>query len=219
MTIKPTPTSSYYFVAIQFNSAALIRYRDMMEGFIAELPGKSPSWVDPSSGKGQVILFHDGLVRSLLPITLRSSFLVSSWALYESSVLEIAAFLAEERALPRLSINPRIGFLAETSTYFAETLGFARDENPRVSEELQTLYKLRNAIAHGGGRKGAVREPDWRQLTQAAEARGDFGTSRGVIEPSEELVYSVCYLVQDAVNHLVSNARQLLADPQSRPNA
>lgn len=209
--LEPTPQTAFYFVSIQLNISALVRYRDITERYIEELPNKIPGWVDPDSSNGQLVLFHDGLVRSLLPVTLRSAFLVAAWSLYESTVLEIAAFLADKLGLAPLSIDPEIGFLTETETYYADALGFHRDENAAVTKELRLLYKLRNAITHGGGRRGAIRESNWRQLVRAATGRGDFSTDRGMIEPSADLVYQVTYLIQDAVARLVSEARARLA--------
>lgn len=211
MSIKPAPQESYYFVSIQLNVSALTYYRDMMERFIEELRGKIPGWVNPDSPTGQIILFHDGLVRSLLPITLRSSFLVAAWSLYESTILEIASFLSEQLKSPPMSASVGRGFFAKTDAYYATTLGFSRDATSAVTDELRLLYGLRNAIAHGGGRAGAVSDEAWRELTGAAEHRGDFTTARSVIEPSPDLVYKMGYLVQDAVNRVIKQARGRLA--------
>jgi hypothetical protein len=210
MPIKPPPETAFYFVSIQLNISALIRYRDLTERYIDELPDKVPRWVDLASPEGRMIMFHDGLVRSLLPITLRSTFRVAAWSLYESTVLEIAAFVGDTLKLEPLSINPDVGFFTETATYYAGVLGFARDESAAVTHELRLLYKLRNAIAHGGGRRGAMRKNDWRQLVRAAKDRGDFSTARGVIEPSADLVYQMTSLVQDTVSRLISEARARL---------
>lgn len=209
--LKPTPQTEFYFVSIQLNISALVGYREITERYIEELPNEIPGWVDPDRPSGQLVLFHDGIVRSLLPVTLRSAFLVAAWSLYESTVLEIAAFLAEKLNLARLSIDPEMGFLTATETYYVDVLGFRRDEEATVTNELHRLYKLRNAIAHGGGRRGAIKESNWRQLVRTATERGDFSTARGMIEPSADIVYQVTYLVQDAVARLVAEARARLA--------
>jgi hypothetical protein len=182
-----------------------------LEDFIDELPRKIPRWPNPESPQGRAVLFHDGLVRSLLPITLRSSFLVAAWSLYEATVVEIADFLSSRLGRERLSIKPSVGFFRATERYYRDVLTFQRDAGPKITEELRVLYHLRNALAHGGGRKGAIRPAAWKQLSVLSANRGDFDVSRNFVEPSDELVYYMSHVVADAVNGLVKGARVVLA--------
>jgi hypothetical protein len=148
--LKPASDEAFYSVSINFNVSALLRYREAMESFIESDRHRGPSLIDPGSPSGQAIFFHNSIVRGIPPVALRSSFLVAAWALYKSAVLELAAFLSKKLKLPKLSIDPEVGFRDATAEYFRSTLGFERDANPALGEELRVLYKLRNAIAHGG---------------------------------------------------------------------
>ena len=86
--------------------------------------------------------------------------------------------LSTELDRPASSIDPAIGFFVASQAYYAESLGFKWDENAEITHELRLLYRLRHAVAHGGGRKGAIRENDWRRLVKAAATGGDFSTDR-----------------------------------------
>jgi hypothetical protein len=209
MAIKPAPAESMFFVSISLNVSALLRFREAMESSIDELSARASGWADPTTPSGQAVLFHDGLVQSLLPITLRSAFLVAVWSLYESTVIEIAKFVSAELKLVEFSIKNR--FFSVTEAYYRDVLAFERDSGDEVTSELRFLYELRNAIAHGGGRQGAVSTANWDKLSSYLAQRADFSLARGVVELSDDLVDSASNLVADAVNRLVSEARGVLA--------
>jgi hypothetical protein len=212
MAVKRAAPETYLFVRTGFDVAALIRYQRMMEDFIADLPNQADTWVADESSNAATILLYDGVLRSMLPSVLRSSFLSSLWSLYESTILEIAVFSGAQLTLPALRVRDQGGFNNATTAYYRDVLGFPREPDAAAQAELEVLYKLRNAIMHGGGRKGSVEPNKWRELQALAARRGDFDLSTGAIVPSDGLIHSMMYLVSDSLKGLVQRARSRLAD-------
>jgi uncharacterized membrane protein YeaQ/YmgE (transglycosylase-associated protein family) len=211
MTIKPPARESFLFVRTSFDVGALIQYQRTLEAFIDDLPNRASKWIARDSTAGAIAHIFGGIIGSMLPTVLRSNYLAAVWSLYESTVLEIAAFTGQTLGLPALHVKRSGGFDEGTTKYFSNVLGFSREPDAHTRAELSDLYKLRNAIMHGGGRRGAIEAKKWAELQRLATKRGDFDLTSGIIVPSEELTSDMTHVVAGSLNKLIARARTRLA--------
>lgn len=90
----------------------------------------------------------------LLPRAFRGSFLVSLYAVYESSVTEIARLIQiEKRVIVSLSeYKCRGSYLDRLKKYFDKNLQFELCTDNSVWQHIKMLADLRHAFAHANGR-------------------------------------------------------------------
>lgn len=109
--------------------------------------------------------FRDLIVR-IIPRYFRNPFLVSLWALYESALVEIAAYI---KNIQRGKISEEIknrkekGFLNKAREYFQEELHISLSNN-NSWKHIRMLNVLRNSIAHGNGRIEAINKNNIKKI-------------------------------------------------------
>lgn len=95
-------------------------------------------------------------VEVTLPRILRNPFLVSLFAVYESSVKTIAELVQEEKR-QKSSLDDESGnFLKRAKRYYKHVLHFDLSTDNERWKQLKILFDLRNAIAHTNGRYEAI---------------------------------------------------------------
>ena len=145
------------------------------------------------------------LTQEVLPRLFRCSFLVSLWAVFESGTALCAEELRSANTT-RLRLNDIRGdnFLDRAAKYFADVLGFQMLADQSVLPELKKLQTLRNAIAHGNGREGAVRDGLWRQIKGWSDELGSgVSTVGGNITLTKGFVRTLYQTVARALLSLV----------------
>lgn len=144
---------------------------------------------------------HDYKVEITLPRILRNPFLVSLFAVYESTVTEIADFIREEKGLKlRLGDIRRSGFLDQAQLYYKHILQFELSTDNERWKRLKILSVLRNAIAHTNGRWDAIKEKDRCRLMRQEGVKEDLGF----------VVVSECFL-RETVRVVKDDLQDLLA--------
>lgn len=100
---------------------------------------------------------HGYKVEVTLPRILRNPFLVSLFAVYESTVTTIAGLVQEEKG-QKLSLDDIRGsdFLERAKRYYKHILQFEISADNERWRRLKQLSDLRNAIAHANGRYDAI---------------------------------------------------------------
>ena len=89
----------------------------------------------------------------LVTRSLRSGFIISLWASYESGVSEVADLLEAAKGLPRSFPGGGGGnWIDRTKTYFASVLEFPLHPDQDDWDRLGVLYAVRNTYAHANGR-------------------------------------------------------------------
>ena len=102
--------------------------------------------------RDEVHRLHYEFVDVILPRLLRGPFMVSLWAVYESTVTEIASHIKEDRGLALGLEDIRGGdFLSRAKKYYEHILNFTLCSD-QTWERLRILSVLRNSVAHGNGR-------------------------------------------------------------------
>ena len=92
--------------------------------------------------------------------------------------------------------------------YFDNVLNFILFNDEKTEENLEMLLILRNAIAHGNGRKDAVNEHSWRKI-QVWEKQG-----KGITSSSDRLEFSSLFvnetlaIVRDSLRDLLQRVRK-----------
>ena len=144
---------------------------------------------------------YEGRIEFLLPRILRSPFLVSLYAVYESAVTEIARLIQERKGLA-ISLDNSKGdnFLDRAKKYYKHDLGFELCKDNSAWQQINMLSELRNALAHANGRLKMLKEQsrkrilDWEKrgigvhqdsgyiVVDAAFARKTFRLVRGSLD-------------------------------------
>ena len=88
----------------------------------------------------------------LLPRAFRGSFLVALYAVYESSVTEIARLIQTSKGQSIALGDLRGDFLDRSKKYFKNILQFDLCNDNKVWQRIRMLAEIRNAIAHVNGR-------------------------------------------------------------------
>ena len=118
-----------------------------------------------------IVQEYDYEVDFVLPRVLRNPFLVSLFAVYESTVTEIAKAMQQKKSAG-ISIDDLKGdFLKHSKNYYGHVLQFQLSLSNDNWQRLMLLSDLRNAIAHTNGRL----DPFWRYIPGTK----DFGHQRG----------------------------------------
>ncbi len=103
----------------------------------------------------------------VIPRVLRNPFLVSLFAVYETTVLEIAILIQKKQNV-RISINDLKGDVLERAKkYYSEVLQFELSKTNISWERLSLLSDLRNVIAHTNGRIDTIADSKRERLLKS----------------------------------------------------
>ncbi len=106
----------------------------------------------------------DQKVEFLLPRFFWGSFLVSLYAVYETSVIEIAN-LIQKTQKQGIGINDlRNDFLERAKKYYKHILNFELCSDQKTWQQIKILSILRHSIAHANGRIDMLKEGNKRKI-------------------------------------------------------
>ena len=141
----------------------------------------------------------DELTENVLPRFFRTPIVVTLWAIYEFGTTVIANYLKKlgghDLGLHDLRGNDAFDTIRK---YFDYILKFPLYTDESAKEHLEMLLILRNAIAHGNGRKVAVKENTWRKI-QTWENEG-----KGIVSDSGYIVFTSSFV--EEMLEVVSNS-------------
>jgi hypothetical protein len=148
----------------------------------------------------------DNFIDDEMPRFFRYPILVSLWAIFEAAARDISEDI-RKRSGQRLTIDDLKGrdTLDQTKKYFEQVVRFplvASDESLRY---LRMLLTLRNAIAHGNGRKDAIRESTWHKIESWNEA--GIGTEYGFLTFTADFIERMVQVVSDSLKELIERAK------------
>ncbi|MCY4625811.1 MAG: hypothetical protein OXC99_12550 [Chloroflexi bacterium] len=113
---------------------------------------------------------------SFLPRVYRSPFIVGLFAVYETSVKEIAELIGREKGLT-VGLNTRGGnsdFLTKAIAHYRDVLGMELSRNEENLKRLEVLRNVRNVIAHNNGRFEMASEKQ-RQVLRMEKLANGYG--------------------------------------------
>jgi hypothetical protein len=148
------------------------------------------------------------LTENVLPRFFRAPIVVALWAIYESGTTEVANYL-QKAGGHNLGLRDLKGknTLDTARKYFDNILKFPLYTDESVKEQFEMLLILRNAIAHGNGRKDAVNENYWKKI-QIWENEGKGISSVGdYLAFSSSFVEEMLKVVSNSLRDLIGRTR------------
>lgn len=145
----------------------------------------------------------------VIPRFLRSPFIVSLWACYESGVKELAGYFQKKTASPLAMRDIRAdNELRQFSKYFDCVLKLALDDSIDRLSFIDDVRLVRNAIAHANGQRRAMTEDQWTRVSAALTRRSSPPDDyRDVIILSPAFIQEAYDAVNGSLRDLVARAR------------
>ncbi len=165
--------------------------------------------IEESDHFSQILQLEPALISQVLPRLFRCSFLVSLWAVFESGVLDCADKIRSARKVSRRLRNvPGDDFLDSARDYFSRVLRAELTADASLLVHLKKLQVLRNAIAHGHGRQGAVRVKLWNQIIDWSKESGSgISIEEGRIRLTKRFVREMYQTTAKVLIELVQRTR------------
>ena len=153
---------------------------------------------------------HDfkGFVNHIIPLFFRNPALVSLWAIYESSVIEIADHLNDQKRNSKKMKNYRkkereLSFLDRSFDYFQNILKVDLCSNS-VFKKLDKVIVLRNVIAHCNGNLENVRENNRNTIIEWVKEDIDIDIYQGDLLISERFLKENYLIVKNSLCDLIN---------------
>lgn len=153
--------------------------------------------------------YYEDRVDFLLPRFFRSPYLVSLYAVYEVSVMEIAKLIQKGQG-QSISINDIRGknFLDRASKYYKHILNFELCTNNLAWQQLKMLSEVRNAIAHTNGRIEMLQNNAKRNILEWEKKRVGIEIIWGYIVVDQNFVEKTFSMVRSSLEDLVERYKQ-----------
>lgn len=160
---------------------------------------------------------YDHRVEFLLPRFFRGPFLVSLYAVYEASVIEIARLLQKAQG-KAISIDDLRGadFLDRAKKYYKHILDFKLCTDNSAWEQIKMLSEVRNAIAHTNGRIEMLRRRSREKIQDWEKKRIGIDSNFGYIVVDRTFVERTFSKVQLSLEDLVQRYKQWDIDRKAR---
>lgn len=131
-------------------------------------PGDEAEW-------SLIMQEYDYEVGFVLPRILRNPFLVSLFAVYESTVTEIAKAIQQQKGAGISIDDLKGGFLKRSKNYYEHVLQFQLSLSNDNWQRLMLLSDLRNAIAHANGRVDRVSTRTIERILKSGGSKEELG--------------------------------------------
>lgn len=204
-------------ISVRAQISALEQHRELVERTISETAARRTEEVDELSREGDwhpddpewdiaysELRFFTG---HQLPMFFRNPLILMSWAAYETGVTEIADHTSSllSSDVSSLSIGDlRGGFTDRAKKYFKTVVPFALYTDESQWNRLMVLYKLRNAIAHAGGRTDRLSKGVRDKIEKLEEEGLEVYTRYEKVTVSEAFLRETVGLVRAEVTALLS---------------
>lgn len=149
----------------------------------------------------------------IIPRLVRNSFLVSVYAVYETTVIEIAGFIRAKPLQPDERARLRGRFPYQARKYYKEVLGFELSRNDESWEMVCDLTRLRHAIAHANGRLYRLRSAEERRQIENIPGIDVGGPDLMIIR--SRLLADIVVAVKGELEDLVSRYKDWVAERQN----
>jgi hypothetical protein len=205
----------FRFVEIEYELWALQEYIRTLESQLPLLETQEQEKLrerireqdyDESDANIEYQQYYD-LIERMLPRFFRSPVLVTLWAIYESAIKEIASYIKEKQKCSLDIQDIRGDTLGRTKKYYDHVLKFPLITSDQTWEYLEMLLVLRNALAHGNGRKDAIKNDTWKKIEKWQKAK------TGVVVEDDYLIFTASFvqeaftIVSDALRDLIQRTR------------
>lgn len=216
------PRTADYFLAVPaFEVTALDRYLELMERNLGSLVDQDlpPEWDGSPEASGRIMVaqLHHNVVSGILPQLFRSSFIVALYAAFEAAIVEGAEVLRQQHCISSpLSTNS--GLLRNADKYFRDH--FSIELLTKLTrEDIQLLKRVRDAIMHANGRKGAMTPRKWLTLAQDQAAGAAFSLDDGYLRLEPAFLTAMMQAVRITLRGFIAAARDSIEQSKSGPHA
>ncbi|WP_256762436.1 hypothetical protein [Cohnella sp. WQ 127256] len=188
---------------------------DDQESHLSELRWKELSKQVESYGKNAseddwdiVRQQHYYQTEYLYPKAFRSAFIISLWASFEASLIEIAKFIQAKKEIQlKLSDIRGSNIIDQFKKYFEHILIFDLELSDEAWSRLDFLYLLRNSYAHTNGRLEMLKEHDKNRMQKIIERKTEVTEVNGYIIVEMECVYALFGFINIILQKLIANVR------------
>jgi hypothetical protein len=143
----------------------------------------------------------------LLPRLFRAPYLVSLYAVYESSVIEIASIMQKQKDIT-ISINDLRGdFLERAKIYFKSIIDFKLCSD-KAWHRITMLSVLRNAIAHANGRIEMLKNEIKTKIKTLEKQKVGISIENGFVIVDDVFLRDTLSLVSSSLNDLVERYKK-----------
>lgn len=223
MVIKPIRDIDLYFTNASWELATLGHYHELMERELPSLLSARghAAWNGDGPAPGHIAIghFHQSLVDSMLPSVLRGPLLLSLWAVYESTLIEMVEFLRTpaglsfglaERKVPKNVKLPSLGIIDRARHLYEVELRLSLFADQQMEAQVRGFYALRNVLAHAGGRRRSSKGADWRSVKEWASHQSGLDLRGDSAWIEAEFVGVQISQIGSATRHIVQQVRHKL---------
>jgi len=177
--------------------------------FKALLKGRTPEM-----DEGDIDIAQDEFIRFIehtLPRFSRNPFMVSLWAVYESSIIAVAEYIRNEKG-KGLGIKDIKGddFFKRAKKYFDHVLEYPLYTDDNELERLRMLMILRHCIAHANGRINDIKdEKAVNKIKEWEKANTGVLIEDGCIMLTEDFLRTSYILVNKSLQTLFNKVREI----------
>jgi len=139
----------------------------------------------------------------LLPRFFRSSFLISLYGVYESSVTEISHLIKKKQSQDISIDDLRGGFLERANKYYKHILKFKLYVEKEEWDSVNMLSDLRNAFAHENGRMEMLKENKRDVFKDLIKKDLGISTYQGYIICDDQIVAKIFNVVRKSLEDIV----------------
>jgi hypothetical protein len=161
-----------------------------------KLSSEDPEW-------HEAIQNFDHRFDFLLPRAFRGPFLVSLYAVYESSVTEIARMIQAAKGQSISLGDFRGDFLDRSKKYFNHILKFNLCTDNNVWQGLKMLAELRNALAHANGRLEMLNSGNRKKIRNWEKQNIGIENYNGYLVVNAGITREIFDLVRSSLEELV----------------
>jgi len=155
----------------------------------------------------------DNLVEEILPRFFRGPYLIALCALFESGVIELADYLAEEKQLSlKLSDIQARKPLKRWDKYYTHVARFPLGFDDSTWERLEELRVVRNVLAHSNGRLDLAEESARRKVKKWCKENRGLYVHFDLLIVSAEYTRAAQVLVIDTLSILIDRVRSDFSD-------
>lgn len=148
----------------------------------------------------------DSFINDDMPRFFRYPTLISLWAVYEAATTDISKEIRKNVG-QSLTIEDLRGDKLDTiKKYYEAVLKFPLVSDEQSVRYLRMLLILRNVLAHGNGRKDAIKQSKW-EIIQKWNEPG-IGTEYGFLTLSAEFVERIVKVVSASLTDLIERVKK-----------
>lgn len=163
----------------------------------------------PDDSDWQIVDVYEHMADFWIPWVFRAPFIISLYAVYESSVTKIANLIQKQRGI-KIPINEeRKTFnLDRAKECFDDILNFSLYSDKTAWERIRTLSTLRHAFAHANGRIEMLTDNIKDKISIFERQKIGISSENGFIVLEEGFLRDTLSMVSHSLNDLVERYKQ-----------